>query len=353
MSYSLRVFESIHSVPAADWDCCVDDQVHLSHSFLLVLETTLDLKQQGVVPGYFLLYQNGTPVGCMPLVFKWGTKREFGPEAYWLKLAELLGKKVWPKLQIEIPLFPIPSAKPIVRSGCNSNAVRNRLMQGLFTLAAKRKLSVVNIMHVSIDSLDLELDVISEESVSVWRNEGWLSYDSYVAGLSKSLRYRMRKEKERLLEQGVYTGFILGSKVSDAFLKSFYKGYRSVCSKYGSQSIFSFEFFYQTSRILGDKACFFYAEKNGLLQAAIFGLKNKNSLYLHQWSCSSEAGDLVFDLVCYQPIKYAIEEGIEVVYAGPAAEYKEFRGYKRESLYNLHYLSDVKMKELANSVIGR
>ena len=72
--------------------------------------------------------------------------------------------------------------------------------------------------------------------------------------------------------------------------------------------------------------------------AGAINFQKGDCLYGRYWGCKGNYRSLHFELCYYQPIEFAIRNGISLFEAGAQGEHKIQRGFLRELTYSAHWL---------------
>ncbi|MEM8777310.1 MAG: peptidogalycan biosysnthesis protein, partial [Cyanobacteria bacterium P01_G01_bin.49] len=76
-----------------------------------------------------------------------------------------------------------------------------------------------------------------------------------------------------------------------------------------------------------------------------------DNLYGRYWGCFEEYNSLHFEACYYQPIEWAITEGIQMFDPGAGGRHKRRRGFAASPNYSLHRFYDRKMSQILRSYI--
>jgi uncharacterized protein len=358
MKLSIGVGNSIATFTESEWDACAGGHPFVRHAFFRALEESGSVRpQSGVVPKYVgLRDETGTLIACVPAMFKWSNKREFGPEIKWLKAGAATGCFSWPKFQVGVPLFPVMGPRLLVRQGHAVQPLRTALIKGMHALAATRpKLAALNIMHVTAEhavALQQQGWLISHEVRSAWHNPGYTSPAEYLASLPHRKRYLLAKERRSVKKSGVTVSVLNGTEVSPAFWSVFYDGYAQVCARYGNKPWLPEGIFGLLARYMPESIRVFAAFDGDRYLAGVFCLEDATTLYAQTWSALHHLPELCFELVCYRPFEYAIENRIACIDGGVTGRHKTQRGYTAERIANAHWFYNDDLKTMARAVIG-
>jgi uncharacterized protein len=358
MKLSMGVANSIAKFTESEWDACAGGHPFVLHAFFRALEESGAVGPQlGIVLKYVgLRDEAGTLISCAPAMLKWGNKREFGPEIKWLKAGASTGCFSWPKFQVGVPLFPVMGPRLLVRQGFAVQPLRTTLIKGLHALAATQtKLAGLNLMHVTTEhavALQQQGWLISHEVRSAWYNPGYTSYAEYLTALPHRKRYLFAKERRKVQQSGITLSVLNGTEIPPEFWTDFYAGYVQVCARYGNKPWLPEGIFGLLARHMPESIRVFAAFDGNRFVAGTFCLVDATTLYAQTWSALHSLPELCFELVCYRPIEYAIENRLACVDGGVVGKHKTQRDFAAELVPNAHWFYNDDLKTMACAVLG-
>ena len=91
---------------------------------------------------------------------------------------------------------------------------------------------------------------------------------------------------------------------------------------------------------LRDDILLVMAERNGRWVAGALNFIGADTLYGRYWGCTEHHPALHFELCYYRAIDFAIEQGLGRVEAGAQGEHKLARGYLPVATHSLHWIAD-------------
>jgi len=355
MALELRLITSINETDELAWDACANGHPFVQHAFLKTLETSGALgSHRGVLPSHALLIDSSLGlVACAPGMLKWGNKREFGPEIQWLNAGTQAGCFEWPKFQLGVPFFPVMGPRLLVRSDLPCEPLRTALLRSLLYIGQHLQgASVFNMMHIDDASMrycQSQEGLVSAEWHSMWFNAGYTDFENYVAQLPERKRYKLRKERRQAKSHSLQYKVLTGMDFTDEVLTDYYEGHRRVCESHGGQPWLPQATFSAMARLFRKSALLFgYFDGNALI-AGVMGIQSEKerTLFLLQWSQMLPLQSVAFDLICYRPIEYGLQAGLQTINSGLAADHKRLRGWESQPVYNAHWFHNDALKLLA------
>ncbi|HVZ44009.1 MAG TPA: GNAT family N-acetyltransferase [Ramlibacter sp.] len=352
-----RYFRSMKEVPPAQWDALAPAHVFTTHAWLSAFEAS------GLVgPGRAIEYcipalvdSSGTLVAAAPGVMKREPLGEYGPEYAWLHDAARRGIRLLPKLQIEVPLTPVASPKFLVRPGWDRAELVRVLFQAMMDSAARGSLSALSIVRMTKqdqDALRARGLAASSEIGTRWRNEGYRSYDEFLARLKGEYRYAIRRERKDFHSHGLKVQLLRGREITAAHWDAFFAGYEAVCVRKRGPVLLNRRFFDQLAP-LGDAICLMGVFAGDEFRAGTFMIAGSDTLYSRSWSELAHTPGAVFEAAMYRPAELAIELGLQWLDCGIWGPHKPKRGFEPVLVPNAHWLRDPSMEKLARAMAAR
>jgi len=352
------VVDTFSRVDPVQWDACAGDDPFLKHAFFEALERSGTAgPRRGVAPRYVLVHDaSGQLAAGVPAMLKTGTLAEYGPEHLWLKAGLAEGSFAWPKFQAGVPLFPVRGERLLVRKGLPRPALERTLVRALVHFAvATPGVGALNVTHVTRErALGLQAQgwLVSHEPHCFWRNRPHASFDAYVGSLPHRKRYLLNKERRRVDGLGLDIRILPGAEITPPLLDDYYRGHAAVCRRYGFRPWLPLAMYRETLARMPGAVRLIAAFDAGRFVAGIFCMVGGGTLFLRTWSALHDAPGLAFELICYRPIRYAIEEGLALVDSGLIGPHKVQRGYPVEPVFTAHWFPDERLQARARAVLA-
>ncbi len=334
-----RVAGGIGGIASEDWDACAGvDNPFLSHAFLSALEDSGSAVGRAgwqavpiVVDG-----ADGRPAGIVPAYAKSHSQGEYVFDQGWADAWQQAGGAYYPKLQIAVPFTPVPGPRLLLRDP----AVAPTLIAATEAMVAEHDLSSAHATFVTPDQLPLfeAADwLIRTGSQFHWHNQGYGTFDDFLAALSSRKRKAIRKEREGALAD-VEVRALSGAEIGEAEWDAFWRFYQDTGSRKWGRPYLTRAFFPMLSARMPDHVLLMLAYRDGRPVAGALNLIGGDTLYGRYWGCTEEIPFLHFELCYYQAIDAAIARGLKRVEAGAQGEHKLARGYRPVPTYSAHYI---------------
>jgi predicted N-acyltransferase len=340
-----RLRDGMAAFEAADWDRCAGpDDPFLSHAFLSALEDSGSATAEtGWRP--LPLSIDGTdarPAAVMPAYAKSHSLGEYVFDHGWADAYERAGGRYYPKLQIAVPFTPVPGRRLLAREGRLAPA----LIAAAEQVVESNRLSSAHATFITPEEVALFEQagwLIRADSQYHWLNEGFGSFDHFLAALSSRKRKQIRKERAAATA-GLEIVHLSGAAIGEAHWDMFWAFYQDTGARKWGQPYLTRAFFSMLGERLGDRVLLILALRGGVPIAGALNLIGGEALYGRYWGCLEDVPYLHFELCYYQAIEAAIDRGLARVEAGAQGEHKLARGYRPVATFSAHYLRDPRLR---------
>lgn len=349
-----RLADGVSAFAAKDWDRCAGPgNPFLSHAFLSILEQSGSATAQaGWQPLPIAIDDaEGRPAGVAPAYVKSHSQGEYVFDHGWADAWTRAGGHYYPKLLIAAPFTPVPGPRLLTGD--------DRAAQGLIAAAeaivARHGLSSAHATFLEardIGRFRAAGWLIREGSQFHWSNNGYESFDDFLAGLSSRKRKAIRKE--RAAAQGeVNIVALTGDTITEAHWDAFWEFYQDTGARKWGRPYLTRAFFSLLGETMAEKVLLLLALRDGRPVAGALNLIGADALYGRYWGCSADIPFLHFELCYYQAIDFAIANGLGRVEAGAQGEHKLARGYGPVPTWSAHFIADPGFREAVADFVER
>jgi predicted N-acyltransferase len=360
----VRIVSRIADVPAADWDTCARGAApsptnpFISHAFLRALEESGSAtRKTGWLPHHLLLEDgSGTLLGAMPCYLKAHSQGEYVFDHGWADAYERAGGSYYPKLQASVPFTPVPGKRLLVRAGEGEIEREALLLQAAMQVTDRLGISGLHIAFLTSEEWDLagELDFLKRTDQQFhWRNDGYASFEDFLAALASRKRKTVRKERREALADGIATEWVTGSDLTEAHLDAFFDFYMDTGSRKWGSPYLTRQCFSLLRESMADKMLLVLAKRAGRYIAGALNFIGADTLYGRYWGGIEEHPLLHFEVCYYQAIDFAIQHGLARVEAGAQGAHKLARGYLPSETYSAHYIADLALRRAVTDYLSR
>ena len=172
-----------------------------------------------------------------------------------------------------------------------------------------------------------------------WHNQGYRSFDDFLATFSSAKRKKVRRDRRHVSEQGVRFRRYSGGDTDVAIWRDVYELISITFLRRGSLPYFNLDFFLDVSARLPDNILVVIAEKNRQPIAAAVFYNTPDTLYGRYWGADANYNALHFETCYYQGIDYCIEQKRQRFEPGTQGEHKISRGFIPVNTWSAHWLA--------------
>ncbi|MBN9454788.1 MAG: N-acetyltransferase [Bosea sp.] len=364
---TVRVATSLKAVPAGAWNACANphaladvlstsaappgdpvldrDNPFVSHEFLMALEDSRCTGgRTGWSPAYLLVEDDaGELLAAAPSFLKSHSQGEYVFDHSWADAYERAGGRYYPKLQVAAPFTPATGPRLLVADGPRANEARAALISGLEALRGQTQSSSVHVTFAQepdIAALKQAGYLERNDLQFHWQNEGFGTYDDFLATLASRKRKALKRERREALSAGITIDVLSGSELTEAVWDDFFSFYEDTGSRKWGRPYLNRAFFSAVGAAMGERIVLVMARRAGRYIAGAINFRGANTLYGRNWGCIEDHPFLHFEVCYHQAIDYAIAHGLARVEAGAQGEHKLARGYRPVITRSLHHIAD-------------
>ena len=351
MSFQITVHDGIADIGQAAWDACADPtgDPFVSYAFLHACEASGSaVPREGWAPRHLALRdEDGGVLGVMPLYLKGHSQGEYVFDHSWADAYERAGGRYYPKLLGAVPFTPATGPRFLSLPDTDHATVRQALIQGAATLT--ERLSVSS-LHVNFPTESdwrgmTDAGLLPRRDIQyIWRNEGYRTFDDFLAALSSNRRKTIRRER-RDAQAGLDIRVLTGAELNEDAWDAFFAFYMDTGSRKWGRPYLTRAFFSMVGETMADRIALVMAYRDGAPIAGALNFIGRDALYGRQWGTLEDVPFLHFELCYYQAIDFAISRGLSRVEAGAQGEHKIARGYLPSPVYSSHFIADPALRD--------
>ena len=342
---SLELATSLSDIPATEWDAVAGvDYPFLRHKFLHGLETTgCTTAEAGWQPCHALLRRDGKLVALMPMYLKSHSYGEYVFDWSWADTWQRCGLQYYPRLVSCIPFTPATGPRLCVVHTESLEHICKVMADGIKDWLAKRELSSWHCLFPEkplCDLLAAQDCHVRQATQFHWFNQGYRSFEEFLATFASRKRKNLKRERQRVADQGISLHTLVGGDITKAHWQQFYQFYQMTYAKRsGHGGYLSREFFMHTTPAMGDQVVLVMAKQAGQWVAGALYFRSADTLYGRYWGCLEELDCLHFEACYYQGIEFCIANGIARFDPGAQGEHKIQRGFQPVKTYSNHWIA--------------
>jgi predicted N-acyltransferase len=359
----LQWLDSISKVKAADWNALFPaDYPFTRHEFLQALESGGSVgsssgRQTGWLVRHFVLWQEDQLIAAVPAYLKLHSYGEYLFDWSFAEAYQNYGLDYYPKLLLAIPFTPAEGPRLGLAAGMDKAQLLQWLQQGVGQLNQLLPLSHLQCLYAEPDDQQAFRDAGFVERFDVqflWSNQGFQSFNDFLAVLTARKRKQIRKERATVAEQGVVLKTLSGADLDFAFWQQFYGFY---CDTYQKRSRHNGYLTAETFRLWGQtmakRIVVFAAFADEKMLAASLCFQSETSLYGRYWGCAEDFNFLHFECCYYSGIEYCIKQGLQFFDAGAQGEHKLQRGFAPVLRHGFYQFTEKAQHKALNEAIAR
>jgi len=342
VSITARIHHSVSEIPAVHWDRLAGQtNPFTSHAFLSLLEESGSVGgASGWSPLPIVIEDtDGVPAAALPAYLKTHSQGEYVFDHNWADAWHRAGGDYYPKLQISVPFTP--ATGPRLLLGENPE-LAEPLLRVAEQLCAQNKLSSAHATFIEPAQLPLFAEagwLLRTDTQFHWDNQGYASFDDFLAVLSSDKRKNLRKERARA-QDGVEIRALTGAAILPEHWDAFWVFYQDTGSRKWGRPYLTRKAFSLLGEQMADKVLLVMAFIGGQPVAGALNFIGADALYGRYWGAVIDKPFLHFELCYYQAIDAAIALGLKRVEAGAQGQHKLARGYAPVPTWSAHYITD-------------
>lgn len=358
-----KIVARIADIDAAAWDACANPDPatcnpFVTHAFLNALEdaATVGGRHTGWLPHHIVVDDGADDVAaCLPCYMKLHSAGEYVFDSGWAEAYGRAGGRYYPKLQAAVPFTPVPGPRLLVKPG--GDTLRRRELLAAAGVEVAQRLGVSS-LHVTFLTQD-EWAFLGERGFLQrtdqqfhWHNDGYASYDDFLARLASRKRKALRKERSEAVRHGLEIAWITGRDITEAHWDAFYEFYVETGNRKWGRPYLNRRFFSLLGEAMPERCLLVMAKRGSRFVAGALNLIGGDCLYGRYWGAIEHHPSLHFEICYHQAIDYAIAHGLARVEAGAQGEHKLARGYVPTTTYSAHWIADPSLRRAVERYLG-
>lgn len=358
---TLEAVSSIGQIPAGEWNACANTDgaynPFVSHAFFTALETSGSaIARTGWAPRHLVARMAGDVVGVVPCYLKNHSQGEYVFDHGWADAYARAGGSYYPKLQASVPFTPATGPRLLVRPGDDTARVREHLAAGLIALCGATHASSVHVTFAQEDEwafLAKQGFLQRTDQQFHWRNEGYGTFEDFLATLASRHRKGIRRERRDALANGITVHPLTGSDITPDAWDAFFAFYMETGSRKWGRPYLTRAFYDMVGETMANDVLLVMAKRDGKWIAGAINFIGSDTLFGRHWGAIEHHPFLHFEVCYYQAIDFAIRRGLKRVEAGAQGEHKIDRGYLPQTTYSAHYIADPSLRRAIRDYLAR
>ena len=348
----VRTLASLDDLPAASWDALSGSERNpfLRHAFLHALEKSgCASPEQGWTPRYLTLWRRGRLVAAAPAYMKEDSDGDFARDWDWAAAASRARLRYYPKLCLTVPFTPVTGPRILVEPGEDRAACVAAIVDGARDLCKRERLANVQVLFPDeetaglLEAAGLALRVSWQFH---WRNEGYRTYDDFLARFNSKRRNMLKRERAAAAGQGITLRTVRAPELDDRWGRIAHRLHSNTVDKlmWGRRWL-NEDFYRRIFAAMPEDLEVVAAERDGAVVAGAFNVRSKTRLYGRYWGAFEDHPFLHFNACYYHSIEECIRQGLEVFEGGAGGEHKLPRGFLPAVTFSAHESLDPRLDQ--------
>jgi len=353
-----RFINRIEQVSANQWNAIAGTSYpFLRHEFLYALEASQSVSAaRGWQPQHLLVEDNGLLLALLPLYIKQHSMGEYVFDHAWAQAYQRNGLDYYPKLLSAIPCTPTAGPR-LAFVDCDRTKLIKTITKALQEKCAGIGASGWHILFPETGCLPLWKQAGSDTRLGCqyhWFNEGFQTFDDFLAMFTSRKRKELKRERRRVMEQGIRLERLTGEQISMEHWQDFYRFYQLTNLKYnGHGGYLTGDFFVRLHETMRDHLLLVmaYDEKDDAIAGAL-DFFSADTLYGRYWGAIHDVEFLHFEACYYQGIEFCIERGLQKFDPGAQGQHKIARGFRPTLTYSQHWIAHAGFREAIRNFLA-
>jgi uncharacterized protein len=360
--YSIAWINKLTEVPRSEWDALAMPlkTPFFEWEWLNNMETSGSATgKAGWLPNHLTVWRDRSLIAIAPLYVKGHSYGEFVFDHQWADLAMRLGVEYYPKLLGMSPFTPAEGYRFLIAPGEDEDELTELMVGAIDHFCVQNRISGCNFLYVDPEWRSrMERHGFTSwlHHSFIWQNQGYQTFDDYLKAFNANQRRNIKRERKAVETAGLSLKVVTGEDIPKSFFPLMYAYYADTCDKFGwwGSKYLTRRFFEQLHPNYSDRVVFVAAFDDRNPQKPIgmsFCLTKGDQLYGRYWGSSDEIDCLHFNACYYQPIEWAIANGIQTFDPGAGGRHKKRRGFPATPNYSLHRFYNNRLAHILRSYI--
>jgi hypothetical protein len=257
---------------------------------------------------------------------------------------------------VAVPFTPATGPRVLVDPGHDPSAMRRLVLQSLAAESRALGDSSVHALFIDAPLLASAREVgwlLRSDCHFQWHNRGYQRFDDFLATFSADKRKKARRERRRVLEQGIEFLTLDGASISAAQLAQVYRFHASTFMRHGHVPYLSEQCLQAIASGLGRAFIVKLAVRQNQAVAAAVFMRSSDTLYGRYWGADADYHSLHFEACYYQGIELCLELGLARFEPGTQGEHKLARGFEPVLTWSAHWLADRALRQALSHHLNR
>ncbi len=360
--YSLAWVQKISEIPQSAWDALARPlkTPFLEWAWLNNLETSGSAERRtGWQPCHLTIWRDRTLVAAAPLYIKGHSYGEFVFDHQWADLAHRLGIQYYPKLLGMTPFTPAQGYRFLIAPGEDEHSITEVMIATIDHFCSQNRLSGCHFLFVDPQWRELMENCGFTSWLHhsyIWTNKGFNSFEDYLGIFNANQRRNIKRERKAVDKASLTVRTLVGEDIPHYLFPLIYHFYSSTCDKfYWGSKYLTKRFFEQLYPDYRHRVLLIAAYEEAQAKKPVglsFCIHKDENLYGRYWGSMQEYDCLHFEACYYQPIAWAIANGVQMFDPGADGQHKKRRGFPATPNHSLHRFYEPRLMKILRHYIG-
>jgi predicted N-acyltransferase len=243
---------------------------------------------------------------------------------------------------VSVPYTPIPGPRLLVHPNADACFIKDLLIEQAISLANTQGYTGVHWLFSDAGEMRRFQDHGLMQRLGIqyhWHNNGYQDFDDFLQGFQSRKRKKVKRERLRVIEQGIHLRIAHGDEVDDILWRTVHSFYADTFDRKWGIATLNVSFFRAIGRTMGKRVVLVIAELGGRPVACAVNFRSRESLYGRFWGCAQTFHSLHFETCYYQGIDYCIRMGLRRFEPGAQGEHKIGRGFLPTRTWSAHWIA--------------
>lgn len=357
LNVSFSWFRHMASIDRAQWNMLAHalNTPFLEWDWLHEMELSESISPKtGWIPNHLTVWSENRLVAAAPLYIKTHSEGEFVYDSVWANVAHRLGVRYFPKMVGMSPVTPVIGYRFLMAPDMDEKEITRLMLEQIDHVCLRNKLSGCSFLFVEPAWKNVMENLGYHGWVHqsfIWENQGFKSFQDYLAQFRSNQRRNIRREQKVVEKQELLLRTFFKDEIPEQFLSLMYDFYVRTNAKFGPWGCkyLTRKFFEGLYRNYRHRLLFvaaFKKSESNIPSAMALLVNKEDQLYGRYWGCNQAFDSLHFNTCYYEPIRWAIEKGIQTYHPGAGGLHKVRRGFRAIAGYSLLRFYDLKLQNI-------
>jgi predicted N-acyltransferase len=266
------------------------------------------------------------------------------------------GGRYYPKLLSAVPFTPVTGPRMLVRPDIDRARAEEILAGGIVAVMNQLNVATAHVNFLTRSEWDRlgSFGFLQRTALQYhWSNDGYRTFDDFLAALSSRKRKAIKKERRQVAESELTIRRLVGAEIEERHWDAFFAFYMDTSDRKWGSPYLNRRFFSLLGDSMAERVLLVMVERDGRPVAGALNLIGSETLFGRNWGCVEDYKFLHFEACYYQAIDFAIERGLKTVEAGAQGQHKIQRGYLPVETYSAHLIVDDGFRDAVEDFLAR